>query len=173
MGRRGPRPMPAALRKMRGRPHRKKESTTAPELPVGAPRMPDIVRKNKIARETWARLCADLTEMGVLAPQHWAPLAVLCLAHATAEEMTTRLQRDGLLLKSSRGKLYTHPAYKIQQQAWAQMLRASQEFGLTPSAATRVRAAPPGARQQEKAKEAAEAFLFGGKVVGRIGKDPT
>jgi len=83
------------------------------------------------------------------------------------------LQRDGLLLKSSRGKLYTHPAYKIQQQAWAQMLRASQEFGLTPSAATRVRAAPPGARQQEKAKEAAEAFLFGGKVVGRIGKDPT
>lgn len=169
MGRRGPPPMPAALRKMRGRRHRKRDTTPAPEPPVGAPEMPDVVRADKIARHAWTRLCKDLTEVQVLSPQHWAALSVLCLAYSMAHEATERIQRDGLLLKSSRGKLYTHPAYKVQQQAWAQILRASQEFGLTPSAATRVRAFPRDAQQQDKAKESAEAFLFGGKVVGSIG----
>lgn len=171
MGRRGPPPMPSALRKMRGRRHRKKEADTAPELPVGAPDMPEVVRRDKIARQAWTRLCTDLTEVQVLSPQHWAALSVLCLAYATAHEATKRIQREGLLLKSSRGKLYTHPAYKIQQQAWAQILRASQEFGLTPSAATRVRAVPRDAQPQEKGKESAETFLFGGRVVGSIGKE--
>lgn len=174
MGRRGPRPMPEALRKMRGRRHRKKEANTLPELPVGAPPMPDIVRNDKIASATWKRVCQHLLEMRVLHPSHWAALAVLCCSYATAQRMSERLQRDALLLKTRSGRLYTHPAYRVEQQAWARCLRCAQEFGLTPSAATRLRAnlSPEAAKQQQEQEELEE-FLFGdkGKRIGSTEKE--
>lgn len=172
MGRRGPLPMPDALRKTRGRRHRKKETTNVPALPVGAPEMPDNIRQDKRAAAAWRRFSKDLMEMGVLHPSQWAALAVLCSSYATAQEMTERLQKDGILVKTARGKLYTHPAVRIQKQAWAQFLRCAQEFGLTPMAGLRVRANVPPAKQQ-KEEDDNEVFLFGsqrGKVVGTIGK---
>jgi hypothetical protein len=47
----------------------------------------------------------------------------------------------------------------------------SQEFGLSPSSATRVRAVSASTTQEEKHQQSSEAFLFrGGKVVGHVGR---
>ena len=172
MGRRGPPPMSDAMRKTRGRRHRKKEPPV-PKLPVGAPEMPDNIRQDKRAAAAWTRFTKDLLEMGVLHPSQWAALAVLCESYATAEEMAERLRKDGILVKTSRGKLYTHPGVRIQKQAWAQFLRCAQEFGLTPMAGLRVRAnVSPEVAKGLQAKNDDEEFLFGsrGRVVGTIGK---
>src|SRR5687768_13505674 len=81
MGKRGPPPMTQAQRKVRGRQHRKKEPAT-PTPDVGAPPMPEHVRKDPIARAAWKRFCKDLTAMEVLAPEYWALLEVFCSAYS-------------------------------------------------------------------------------------------
>jgi P27 family predicted phage terminase small subunit len=88
-------------------------------------------------------------------------------------EMAERLQKDGILVKTSRGKLYTHPAVRIQKQAWAMFLRCAQEFGLTPMAGLRVRANVAPAKPKDEDDDGE--FLFGskGRVVGTIGKKDT
>ena len=172
MGRRGPAPMSDAQRKTRGRRHRKKEPPVK-KLSVGAPVMPANIRQDKRAAAAWTRFSKDLMEMGVLHPSQWAALAVLCSAYATAEETAERLQKDGLLVKTARGRVYAHPAARIQKQAWAMFVRMAQEFGLTPMAGLRVRAnVSSDVAKGVQAKNDDEEFLFGskGRVVGTIGK---
>lgn len=171
MGRRGPPPMPEAMRKLRGRRHRKKEPGKAVTLSVGMPPMPPDVRENKIARDTWKRVSADLIAMEVLSPQHGYALGALCIAYARAREADELVKKYGLLI-TKRGRITQNPAVRMSTQWWKEVRSWSQEFGLTPASGTRLRVVSPEAKKQEKAKGSAEAFLFGGtgKVVGRISR---
>jgi P27 family predicted phage terminase small subunit len=174
MGKRGPPPLPDALRKVRGRPHRKKvEATAKPRRSVGAPVAPAHLGHDAIALATWERLTKSLTKMRVLTPDDGIVLEGLCKAYSSALQADAIVRRDGMIVKRKRsGGLAAHPAVKMSVQAWRDVRAFAQEFGLTPSSATRVRvlAAPTGA---EKSQRNAEAFLFGGtngKVIGHLGR---
>src|SRR2546430_224182 len=76
--------------------------------------------------------------------------------------------RDGMFLVRKNGSFATHPAVRISLQSWRDVRVFAQEFGLTPSSATRVRATTP-VEEADDDKESAEDFLFkGGKVIGQI-----
>lgn len=174
MTKRGPPPMPEALRKLRGKRHRKKEDTsTKPVVSVGAPAMPAHLRHDPVAAECWVQQCKHLKKMRVLGPQDGFALAGMCMAYSHALQADALIRCDGMFLKDRRRGRVVHPAVKISERSWRDVLRFSQEFGLTPSSATRVRAVSVSSAQEEAAEEA-ESFLFrggkSGKVIGHVGR---
>lgn len=173
MGRRGPPPMPDVMRKMRGRRHRKKEPGKPPTTLVGVPSLPDRLKRNPLMKHAWNQLVPQLKTMGVLEPQHGVMLEALVVMYARALIADEVIRREGMFLKRKRG-VVVHPAVRVSVSAWRDVRTFAQEFGLTPAAATRVRAsAPP--PEPPKGKQSAEAFIFrdGGKVIGHVGqRDP-
>jgi P27 family predicted phage terminase small subunit len=164
------------MRKLRGRAHRKKVPASAkPAVTPGVPTMPAHLKSDRIAAATWTRLCKQLTKMRVLSAQDGVALEGLCVAYSRAVAADTLVARDGLVVITKRRGATAHPAVRMSVQAWAEVRRFAQEFGLTPSAATRVRTVP--ATDEEPEPEAnADAFLFRKNrsgVVGHVGEPRT
>lgn len=158
MGKRGPPPLPTAVKKLRGTLEKSRElgrNEMAP--PPGVPVRPDWLDDEAAAE--WDRVVPELESLGMLAVIDRARLADYCTAQSLAVEATKTYQREGLLLEIN-GQLQRHPAVKIAQEARAQAARLAAEFGLSPSSRTRVKA-------PEKASEIdeTEAFLFAPKVI--------
>ena len=135
--------------------------------------MPAHLKRDSVALAAWVTLCKSLKKMRVLGPQDGIVLEGLCMAYSRALKADAIVRKEGMLITrhGRRGGVAAHPAVRISVQAWRDVRQFAQEFGLTPSAATRVRAVSADATQAETA--AAEAFLFrggsSGKVVGHVG----
>ena len=95
------------------------------------------------------------------------------MAYSHALQADALVRRDGMFITHRRRGRVVHPAVRISEKAWRDVLRFSQEFGLTPSSATRVRAVSTSSAQEEAAEDA-ESFLFrggkSGKVIGHVGR---
>jgi P27 family predicted phage terminase small subunit len=174
MGRRGPPPLPDAMRKARGQKHRKKEPKRAqPPVTVGAPKAPAHLKYDPVALAAWRHLCKHLNKMRVLAPADGFVLEGMCMAYSHALAADKIVRRDGMIVTRKRGGIAAHPAVKVSFQAWRDVRMFAQEFGLTPSSRTRVHAvsdSPP--QEGEKHQQAAEDFLFRSKgVIGHVGRD--
>lgn len=181
MGRRGPPPRPQALAKLGG--PRKDLSKAEQErrarqhdivAQLGSPDMPDSLKRDRVARETWKRLRPRLLKMKVLSKNQGEALEGLCIAYARAIKADALVRRHGLItIDALSGRMFANPAVRISTVAWADVRRFAQEFGLTPASATRVKilADLDGAG---KAKDSAERFLFqqdtgtGGRIAGHI-----
>jgi P27 family predicted phage terminase small subunit len=174
MARRGPPPIPEALRKLSGKRHRKKEDkSTLPTVTVGVPKVPSHLGHDPIALAMWVQLCKHLKKMRVLGPQDGIVLEGMCMAYSRALKADALVRKEGMFITQRRRGRVVHPAVKISEKAWRDVRVFSQEFGLTPSSATRVRAVSASSAQEEAAEEA-EAFLFHGgkigKVIGHVGR---
>jgi P27 family predicted phage terminase small subunit len=86
-------------------------------------------------------------------------------------ELDRTIDAEGTIIRLYDGRMQAHPAVGMARQAWAEVRKWSVEFGLTPSARSRVREVeqPDDADTTEGAKDDPEAFFFGGRVVGSIG----
>lgn len=175
MGRRGPPPLPDALRKARGQKHRKKEPKRAqPPVVVGAPKAPAHLGRDPVALAAWVQLCKHLMKMRVLAPADGPVLEGLCIAYSHARAADKIVRRDGMIVTRKGRGVAAHPAVKISFQAWRDVRVFAQEFGLTPSSRTRVHTVPVGAntpQEGEKHQQDAEDFLFHSKVIGHVGRE--
>lgn len=174
MSKRGPPPMPEALRKGRGKRHRKKEDkSTKPVRARGAPKVPAHLGHYPVALALWVQLCKHLKKMQVLGPQDGIVLEGMCMAYSRAVQADALVRRDGMYITDRRRGRMVHPAVRIGEKAWREVRLFAGEFGLTPSSTTRVRAVITSSPLEGAAKET-EAFLFGpanAKVVGQIGRD--
>lgn len=88
-----------------------------------------------------------------------AALAAYCQAYgvwAQAERAILKLQAggeiNGLLMKTTNGNVIQHALIGIANKARADLVKFAAEFGMTPSARSRVEANPPqdGDKEQEK-----------------------
>jgi P27 family predicted phage terminase small subunit len=96
------------------------------------------------AAELWAEYKASLVEMGTWNPSDRRLLAALAEATATAELCTSYINKLGLVIKGARGDRFVANKFiAIRRDAWAMQLRLSIEFGLTPSARSRVETSTP------------------------------
>lgn len=171
MGRRGTKPMPAALAKVHG--YRKPKSRTKPgkepKVRVGTPALPASVRSDSVALDCWNRTRTHLMKMKVLTPPDGITLEGLCVAYSRAQRADAIVKAKGLCVEKFDGSLVANPAVAMSRNAWAEVRRFASEFGLTPSSRTNVREAPPADDETEE-KESPEEFLFAkGKIVGSIG----
>jgi P27 family predicted phage terminase small subunit len=145
MGARGPTPTPSHLLKLRGgfRSDRHRDQLQPPE---GRPTCPDWLDDE--AKTAWKHLTPLLSAMGVLTRIDRNALARYCQLWARWKKAELFIQKHGdtYPIKDESGKikcLQQFPQVAIAHKLAALLTRLEQEFGLTPSARSRI-TLPPG-----------------------------
>lgn len=138
MGARGPAPTPTALNKLRGNPGKRPLPKGEP-MPATADRVPSAPRwLSEEARAEWKRLAPRLHAVGLLTDVDGLALAMLCEAFAQYVEAKGLVEREGMMAVSDKGNTYQHPAVGLMNSARNELLKWTREFGMTPSARSRI-----------------------------------
>jgi len=95
------------------------------------------------AKEEWNRLAPQLYELGLLTSLDRAALAMYCDSYAEWVEASETLAREGSVRTTARGDIVKSVWITIEHRACERVLSLCREFGLTPSARSRVVPVPP------------------------------
>jgi P27 family predicted phage terminase small subunit len=137
---RGRKPKPSRLRIVGGNAGRRPINTREPKPAIAAPSAPAVLRGE--ARREWRRVVPMLEAMGVLAAIDRAALAAYCQSYGRWLDAERELRRAGLTFETDKGNHVQSPLVGIARRAMADVVRYSAEFGMTPSARSRVQADP-------------------------------
>jgi len=136
---RGRKPKPTAAKKLRGNPGKRPMNTAEPASLEGIPPAPPDL--SEVARAEWVRVTTELAEMRLIGREMRIPLVAYCetyaILHQAREEMA---KSPGLLITTDKGNILQNPLVPILRGAAMALLKFSAEFGITPSARTRVTA---------------------------------
>jgi P27 family predicted phage terminase small subunit len=141
----GRRPTPTYLKLLKGNPGRRPiKHEPQPPLPASAPEPPAFL--SAYAKEEWARIANELNVLHLVTAIDVAAFAAYCQAFARwrmAEEAIARMaEKDpvmgGLIVKSRAGEATPNPLVWVSSAAAKAMLRAADEFGMTPAARARI-----------------------------------
>ena len=164
----GRRPLPTAVKKLRGNAGKRKLNDAEPIAAAGEPEMPGDL--SAAGAEEWKRIVPELQTLGVLAKVDRAALAAYCHAFSRwfeAEEHVREfgmvIQEPILLLGEPTGfvRMKKNPSVTISETAMKTMKAFLVEFGMTPSARSRIRVEKP------KQVDPFDAYLAGGKAAPR------
>lgn len=132
----GPRPEPIALRIFRGNPGRRR----IPRVPQFTTRLsapPEFL--DATAKRVWRELVKSMATVPGLVTAVDAPaLALMCQAYADAVGFRAEVAKRGAVVTTGRGMIRVNPAIAAYNAAVATYLKFAAEFGLTPSARSRV-----------------------------------
>lgn len=143
---RGRKPKPTHLKLVTGNPGRRKLNAAEPMPESRLPKPPAFLSDE--AKVEWGRVSEELYNLGILTGIDRAALAAYCQAYARwaqAEaaigEMAKRDQlTGGLMIKTTNGNAIQNPLVGTANKAAADMVRYAAEFGMTPSARSRIKA---------------------------------
>lgn len=160
MGLRGPRPTPTAILKLRGsnRPGRKNRRREPKR--IGKIRKPDNL--DPFESKVWDQLIGDLKPTGMLGRMDANTLARYCtlfMRYRKAEEFLKSVPSTSIPLRNDAGDIVGFaqlPQVNQCAKLAVLLLQIEREFGMTPSARTRIQVDPP----EEKADPFAK-FLEG------------
>jgi P27 family predicted phage terminase small subunit len=147
---RGRKPKPTRLKILNGT-RADRINAREPTPPAGPPEVPKHL--DELARDEWARLVPILEEMGVLSQADGAALMLYCECYSkwlrargeiakrgmTIEITKTITSKKGSTIETT-GRLQANPAVLIEIQMMRLMKELLIEFGLTPSARSRISA---------------------------------
>lgn len=161
MGLRGPAPKPSRLQELAGNPGHRKKNTAEPRppQPAGIPEPPPHLDDD--AKAEWRRVAPILHALELLTDADLHPLAAYCQAVADFIEATLWIRQNGpsYTVRDDAGKIRYMapvPAVGIKAMAAKQILQFAQQFGLSPSARTRLQTPA-----NEKRGDDMELRLFG------------
>lgn len=143
----GRKPKPSHLKLVTGNPGKRplNEREPVPQRALPAP-PPEL---NDDAKVEWGRVAEELYKIGLLTGVDRAALAAYCQAYGRwmqAEraiiEMAKRDPVTGaLMVKTTNGNAIQNPLIGTANKAMGDMVRYASEFGMTPSARSRIQAA--------------------------------
>ena len=150
---RGRKPVPTALKKLRGNPGKRPLNDAEPKPDVVVPECPDHL--SEAARKEWFRITAELKALELITLIDRAALAAYCDAYALWENATIALNRIANTKPKDVGEqrlLYAEEcmAYGKRKQGLKEMKAFLVEFGMTPAARSRIRMAPNAGQNTEK-----------------------
>lgn len=153
----GTKPKPTGLKLVTGNPGKRALPKNEAVLPLCEPTPPAFLCDD--AKVEWGRVCSALYAAGLMTEMDRAALAAYCAAYgrwAQAERAVNQMAaKDGinaaLLIKTKDGNAIQNPLVGIANKARADVVRFAAEFGMTPSARTRVTATPDDNQQENKA----------------------
>lgn len=164
---RGRKPLPSHLKLIKGtaRGALKKTQRAPIEIEASLPMPPDSLCDE--AKVEWGRVGQILYNLRLLSEIDTAALAAYCDAFATWQKASKALQKaaladdvwHGLLITTSNGNLIQNPLVGIINKAKADVVHYAAEFGMTPSARSRINAATPDAGQSNKPKNTSEKYF--------------
>lgn len=144
----GRKPTPSALKLVKGNPGKralnKKEAVVLPAEPTPPSFLSDE------AKVEWGRVVGTLFRVGLMTELDRAALAAYCQAYgrwAQAEGALSRMAEldpdtMALTIRTSNGNAIQNPMVGIANKAKADMVRYALEFGMSPSARSKVDAHP-------------------------------
>jgi P27 family predicted phage terminase small subunit len=157
MGSRGPRPLPTALKLMRGTLRQTKAARREPQ-PDRLPDCPPPPRYlNRVAREEWRRVAPVLHQWGGLRDGDQTKLATYCQAVARWREAERVIDEQGMTFRTESGYVVQRPEVSISRAQATLVRQLGSDFGLDPSSRSRITAPEP----PEEQTDPAETFLFG------------
>ncbi|WP_324754010.1 phage terminase small subunit P27 family [Roseovarius sp. Pro17] len=144
MAPRGPKTKPTNLKLLTGTARAHRLNPREPQPEVARPDAPEHL--TDAARDEWSRVVVELVALGILTHLDRGALAAYCQAYgrwSAAEAALARMAArdavtDGLMVKTRSGNLIQNPLVGAANKAMADMVRYAAEFGMTPSARTRV-----------------------------------
>ncbi len=152
----GRKPKPTAVKKLEGNPGKRKLNKNEPIPCKGVPSCPEWLLSE--AKVEWNRLAEIMDQMGVLTEVDRAAFAAYCQSYARWKEAQEHITSDGSTFETERGYQQQTPWVGIANTNQKLMLQAAAEFGLTPSARSRIVA---GAAKNKEAEDEMEALLGG------------
>ena len=135
----GRKPKPTALKKLEGNPGKRKLNTKEPVPDKGMPDCPAWLLPD--AKEEWHRLSEKLNQMGVLTEVDRSAFAAYCQSYARWKEAQAHISSEGATYETENGMQRPNPYVAICNTEQRLMMQAASEFGLTPSARSRIIAA--------------------------------
>lgn len=157
-------PKPTHLKLIEGNPGKRKLNPHEPHPNATLPDPPEWLTME--AAVEWMRVSEELYRLGILTGIDRGALAAVCQAfgrwqraeNALAEIAKKDRSTGGLLVKTGKGSAMENPLVGIARRAMSDYVRFCAEFGMTPSARSRVEA---GATVMPKSKFDG---LIGGKA---------
>ena len=155
MASRGRKPKPTAIKLLEGNPGCRPLYRAEPK-PTGVPVCPDWLEDE--AKAEWERMGGILADMGVLTEVDTMAFAGYCQAYARWKEAEEFISQHGSIIRTPNGYLQQVPQVSIAQTNLKIMLKFCEEFGLTPSARSRISAN----KSTEETTDEMEKLLRGG-----------
>ncbi len=141
MGRRGPPPKPTALKLLAGNPGHRPINGREPQPEICVPPCPRQLSPE--AKKEWRRISKELMQLGLLTNIDRAALAGYCQTWGRWIEAEDRLREHGVIVKAPNGYPVQSPYLKVAESALKQMTRLLVEFGMSPSARSRITVTKP------------------------------
>lgn len=138
---RGRKPKPTEQKKLAGNPGKRKLNDKEPKPDVVIPLPPEHLEG--IALDEWYRITPELLKLRMITALDRAPLVALCQAWGDYIKACEKLEEEGEVLMSDKGNAYQNPWTGIKTSAMDRILRLSSEFGMTPSARSRLKVEMP------------------------------
>ena len=160
MAERGRKPKPTAIKVLEGNPGKRTLNEHEPKPEKKAPRCPSWLDQE--AKKEWRRMAKQLEDLGILTEVDMAAFAGYCQAYARWKEAEEFITKHGTIVKTPSGYWQQVPQVSIAQTYLKIMTRFCEQFGLTPSARSRIVA-----DKGNEAEDPLEFMLFkgGGKGV--------
>lgn len=116
------------------------DPNTEPEFELVTEMPPPPGFLDDVARMEWNRVGPELIEQQLLTVADMAAFTLYCLNVSRVVAAERMVASEGMVVEGMHGPK-AHPAVLIARQAGAEVRKFAQEFGLTPSARTRVKGA--------------------------------
>lgn len=138
MGQRGPAPKPTALKQLAGNPGKRPLNDAEPQPDNTLPTCPRWLPKE--AKAEWGRLAKQLHNAGLLTGIDRNALAAYCVAFARWKAAEQMVEKSSQVVKSKNTEsFYLNPWLNAASMALKEMVKLAAEFGMTPSARSRIR----------------------------------
>jgi P27 family predicted phage terminase small subunit len=138
MAQRGRKPKPTALKILEGNPGKRALNQNEPKPERKAPKCPAWLDNE--AKKEWRRMSKQLNALGILTEIDMAAFAGYCQAFARWKEAEEFITKHGTIVKAPSGYWQQVPQVSIAQTYLKIMNKFCEEFGLTPSARSRITA---------------------------------
>ena len=133
---RGRKPTPTALKLLRNNPGRRPLNAREPKPPTVRSAPPAYL--TGAAATEWRRLAPELARLGLLTTIDRDALAAYCQTFARWREAEAEIKKRGMVLKGQNGGPVLSPYVTVANRALVQLRAWLVEFGMTPSARSRV-----------------------------------
>jgi P27 family predicted phage terminase small subunit len=138
---RGPKPKPTTIKVLEGNPGKRELNQYEPKPEKKAPRCPSWLEDE--AKKEWKRTAKQLEHLGILTEVDMAAFAGYCQAYARWKEAEEFITKHGTIVKTPSGYWQQVPQVSIAQTYLKIMNKCCEQFGLTPSARSRIIADKP------------------------------
>lgn len=136
MAQSGRKPKPTALKVLEGNPGKRPLNTKEPKPKSKAPKCPNWLETE--AKKEWRRMSKQLELMGLLTEVDMAAFAGYCQAYARWKEAEEFITKHGTIIKTPSGYWQQVPQVSIASNYLKIMGKFCEQFGLTPSARSRL-----------------------------------